>query len=901
MNKVPNLFPSQPSHLRLALIGEAPGLDEANASLPFCGMSGRFLAALLSRAGITREQCFLGNVAQTRPPNNDISFYTWDGVEVQEGMQQLRHDLERFKPNIVVLLGNVALKAARDPELVHALKKKFRFPNANWRGSLFQCTETASPMFGYKCMGTYHPAYVLRDYDVMALFQFDLKKAVREAASPVLTLPQRTFETTLSHEEIIYRLQQIRSSRTPVALDIEGGIDTMSCISFATSPTNAFIVPIYTKDGTLQTTPQIWRELAATLEDEYAPKILQNGLYDRFVLAFSYGIRVRGNSHDTMLKHWELYSELEKNLSLQCSLYTNEPYYKGDRKSQDDKTFFEYCCRDSAVTLEISDRLSSMLRDKPLLHYQFNMGVLNPILYMECRGIAYDSTGALARRVDLQNKLAEKQAVLNGMTGHGFDWKNKAVILARRDEVMLTKKRDRCRKEYVEAYVQFNTLFKEPQPNLSTIGYIEDLCEVSLNVNSAKQFQAYLYETLKLPVQMSNVRGEEPHPTSDYEALLNLSRHCLKEKNTFGHTVVQLAIEIRAFQTRQGMLSISADKDGRIRCGYNLVGSNTGRITCYESPTGSGYNLQTIPNYTTIKDAPGGVLGDRDLFVADDGHWLFQCDLSGADGWTVAAYCAMLGDTTMLDDYRGGIKPYAKIALKLAGRAEAEWKDRVALRAFLREYKLGDIEKLTAKRVQHGGAYLEGGLTISRNVLKDSEGKHYISPTECDKLKNWYLHQQYPGITKWHDWVARRLKERPFLLAASGQLRQFFGRPDDILTKAVAFEPQANTTYATNLAAWKLWSDNENRTNEINRPSFNGRTDTGFSQNERSVIKLRIEPLHQVHDALVGQFPKSDTTWAVNKIKSYFNNPLLIAGQQITIPFEGGYGVSWGDLNEGKI
>jgi len=170
-------------------------------------------------------------------------------------------------------------------------------------------------------------------------------------------------------------------------------------------------------------------------------------------------------------------------------------------------------------------------------------------------------------------------------------------------------------------------------------------------------------------------------------------------------------------------------------------------------------------------------------------------------------------------------------------------------------------------------------LTISRNVLKDSEGKLYISPKECDSLKNWYLQEMYPGIPRWHNWIANKLRASPVLTAASGQVRQFFGRPDDILTKAVAFEPQANTTYATNLAAWRLWSDKENRLEN----------------------KLIIEPLHQVHDALLGQFFKTDTTWAVSKIQSYFANALTIAGQQITIPFEGNYGESWGQLTEGKI
>jgi hypothetical protein len=278
--------------------------------------------------------------------------------------------------------------------------------------------------------------------------------------------------------------------------------------------------------------------------------------------------------------------------------------------------------------------------------------------------------------------------------------------------------------------------------------------------------------------------------------------------------------------------------------------------------------------------------------MADEGYYLFQCDLAGADGWTVAAYCAMLGDSSMLEDYRAGIKPYARLALLIAGETKyAEMQDRKELKAFLKTFKMGDIQKLIAKRVQHGGAYLEGGLTISRNVLKDSEGKNYLSPKEGEALKQWYLNR-YWGIPKWHDWIARRLKERPVLTAASGQVRQFFGRPDEVITKAVAFEPQANTTYATNLAAWRLWTDKDNR--------IEASLSTGTPVT-RTSTRLRVSPSHQVHDALLGQFPIPDTAWAVGKIQSWFNNPLTIAGQQIVIPFEGGYGKSWGNLKVGNI
>ncbi len=69
----------------------------------------------------------------------------------------------------------------------------------------------------------------------------------------------------------------------------------------------------------------------------------------------------------------------------------------------------------------------------------------------------------------------------------------------------------------------------------------------------------------------------------------------------------------------------------------------------------------------------------------------------------------------------------------------------------------------------------------------------------------------------------------------------------------------------------RIWNDRENRT---------------------SSGALIIQPLHQVHDAVSGQFPSDGTEWAISKIRDYFGNKLIIAGQHIQIPFEGAYGRS---------
>jgi len=215
------------------------------------------------------------------------------------------HDLlDAFKPNLVLLLGDEPLKAAKnntvyadlsddelpstkddyDDEDKTPLRKT---PIDKWRGSLF---------LGYggrfKCLATYNPRDIFKNYgETIYPFGLDLQRARKEATTQLLSLPERTLQVELSPEETLARLDDLLLTKPKVACDIEGYIDTMSCISFATSPSNAFIVITAGNYwGSLE--PLMWKKLAQVLEDPLIPKILQNCLYDLFVLQWSYNIRV---------------------------------------------------------------------------------------------------------------------------------------------------------------------------------------------------------------------------------------------------------------------------------------------------------------------------------------------------------------------------------------------------------------------------------------------------------------------------------------------------------------------------------------------------------------------------------------------------------------------------------
>lgn len=881
---------------RIAFIGEAPGKDEESQGKPFVGLSGRFLNSLLSKASIVREQCYVGNVCQYYPGDKrPLATFDWDGPEIQAGLTQLCLDMRAFKPNLIVPLGNAALHALKG-DVLKPLKRrkakgelKFVFPNSidSWRGSKFLATENISIAPGVKCLASYHPAYCLRQYENTPLLMMDLKRCKKESETPKFWIPERNLLVKdISVETILSTIDFIREQHRPIALDIEGYWTSMTCISISMTPADAFIIPFVRLDGTSYWSEEdettITQALSVLLADPNVPKCWQNGLYDRFVLQYGFSMPVFGNRDDTMLKFWEMWCELPKNLGTQASVLTEEPYYKDERKDTDTTVHYTYCCRDSAVTQEINQKLDTLLPPVSRAHYEFNHSLLNLFMYCELRGILYAKEAAKERAVEIEQHICGLQYELDGYANTGI----KSALLASDDASpeglenlfrgIMCYKRDRnlVRSEYKDVAQRVFDIIKKPNITTQDLGYLSIILGLSMNIKSPK-FKHFLYVILKLSPQYNDEGGE----TTDFNALLKLSKR-------YTHPALDIAIQIGCLRTRSQMLAIACDPDGRIRCGYNAVGTVTGRITCYTSPTGSGYNLQTIPDTDESKPITHPLhRGMRDLIIADPGHNFFNCDLKGSDGWTIGAHLKRLGDPTMLNDLYAGIKPAQRICYLLRhGLQSLKNKTLPEIKELLREVKKTDWDYFACKVGIWGICYLMGPDLLGDQIFEESDGKKIMSRAEIADFRNAVFFGY--GIKLWHDWMARQLAKSPTLTSASGNTRRFFGRPTEILGEALSSEPQNNTTYATNLAAMRLWNDPDNRVDDKIILDSKGNIKR---------IPFRAEPLHQVHDSLNLQALYEDTEWTVDKLKSWFNNPIKIADQWITIPFSGSYGRSWGE------
>ena len=87
-------------------IGEAPGRQEDLGAEPFIGAAGKYLNTLLELAGIRREDIYIANVLQCRPPS------TRDPLpeEIEVCTPYLREQVKAINPDVLVTLGNFATR-----------------------------------------------------------------------------------------------------------------------------------------------------------------------------------------------------------------------------------------------------------------------------------------------------------------------------------------------------------------------------------------------------------------------------------------------------------------------------------------------------------------------------------------------------------------------------------------------------------------------------------------------------------------------------------------------------------------------------------------------------------------------------------------------------------------------
>ncbi len=148
------------------LIGEAPGAQEDEKGIPFCGDSGKLLDAILSSIGLSRQKnVYITNTIFWRPPANRKP----TDLEVATCKPFVEKHISLIQPKLLVLVGSTALAAlcGQERQISKDRSQYYEYTNKYLQQPI-------------KSTAIFHPAYLLRQpikkkemwFDILTIKKF---------------------------------------------------------------------------------------------------------------------------------------------------------------------------------------------------------------------------------------------------------------------------------------------------------------------------------------------------------------------------------------------------------------------------------------------------------------------------------------------------------------------------------------------------------------------------------------------------------------------------------------------------------------------------------------------------------------------------------------------------------
>lgn len=150
---------------RIALVGEAPGGEEEKLGKPFVGSAGKKLTGFLQMIDVSRDEVYITNVVKFRP--KAVSSKTGKYINRLPAKEEidlcapfLFEELKIVAPQLVVTLGNVALKALTGDSTIRI---------GSYHGRVLELSQLVIfPM--------YHPASVIYNQKLNEVYEADLMR-----------------------------------------------------------------------------------------------------------------------------------------------------------------------------------------------------------------------------------------------------------------------------------------------------------------------------------------------------------------------------------------------------------------------------------------------------------------------------------------------------------------------------------------------------------------------------------------------------------------------------------------------------------------------------------------------------------------------------------------------------
>ena len=748
-----NIRPVGPCPAKVMIVGEFPGEQELARGEAFCGYVTRDLGNMLRDAGIQMSSCFMTLALRERPPKNDTSLFIsklkkpkhpgmvqvhgkWCEPCVAESTSILAREIELCNPDVVIALGDAALFCLTG-----------HLSAAKWRGSELVCSLPLGLNRQVRVIPTYSPGLLYGSPEWRPIAVQDMRRARSWIGKPIVDWPKYNFILRPNYSTVravlLQLLSQVARGPRKLAVDIETRAQHIACIGLAWSDRDAMCIPLMCVERPAgYWTPEeectLMHLLYQLLTHPNIHVIGQNFLYDMqyFSRHLCYEPRV---IRDTILSQHVLFAGMRKSLDFQASMYCSRyTYWKEESKDWDPKVG-----EDQLWAYNCKDACATYEIDDVHLDLIPKMGMQEQQDFQQLLFWPVLETMQRGIRID------------NARKG--------SLALELMDQI-------EARRHWLH----------------QVLGY-------ELNPRSSPQMQTLFYEELGCkPV----INKKTKTISCADEALQTLS-----EREPLLLPLVQNISDIRSLGVfLNTFISAPVDVDQRMRCSFNISGTETYRFSSSQNAFGSGMNLQNIPKGGDLAATGASLPNVRSLFLPDPDMEFFDIDLSAAD-LRIVVWEA--DEPDMKEMLLAGLDPYTEIAKEF-------YNDRSISKKDARRKKF--------KSFAHGTNYL--------GTAKGLAGRLGLSVHEAERTQKWYF-SRFPKIKENQDRLIRQVKERRYVQNIFGYRFYFQGRIEGtVFNQAAAWIPQSTVACIINRGYVNIWK-----------------------------TLPHVQVLLQVHDSLAGQFP----------------------------------------------
>lgn len=378
-----------------------------------------------------------------------------------------------------------------------------------------------------------------------------------------------------------------------------------------------------------------------------------------------------------------------------------------------------------------------------------------------------------------------------------------------------------------------------------------------VNIASPKDVQFLFHEVLQVPEVKKRKKGANIATVTTDRAVLESFRN-----HYYAEPFVNFVLAMRDAGKAMGFLRTPLDADSKIRCSFNVAGTDTGRLSSSFSDMGTGTNLQNVSGK------------QKDIFCAEPGWVIVDVDLEQGDSRGVGALCweffreshgeAFAGaylDACESGDLHTSVCRMAWPGLDW-GDDPKGWK-KVAGQLAYRDKSYRDL----AKVLGHGSNYMGQPNTMAG---------HTKTPAPIIQEFQQAYFAAFPCIQAWQQETIRRVQSTSQLTTLWGRRRYFWNdlTKQSTLNAAIAYDPQSTTGEFTNRGMIQLFR-------------------------LRNRLNLPIRFLLQVHDSLVFMVKEETINETIPQILDYLRVvKRLGGGRDFTIPHGCKVGWNYGSASD---